>query len=153
MLVHQLLHSGPNLPLALKLWISIFTSLKNWNRTREVLYLLDQIVKFSFYANELETVMSVLQEANEEYRQGKPARGGGGMSSLVSWMTVGSAPSYVLIDGARLAEYANKFSFLRNSSYFLLSSYFLHRRIHWLYVFGTWQIIWTDGFPTSGAQC
>ena len=104
MLIHQLLHAGSNLSFALKLWIGIFTSLKSWNRTTEVLYLLDQIVKFSFYANELETVMSALREANEEYRQSKPARGGG-MSSLVSWMTVGTAPSYVLIEGTKLAEF------------------------------------------------
>ena len=103
MLIHQLLHTGPNLSVAVGSWARVFTSLKNWNKTAETLYVLDQIVKFAFYARQFDTVMDVLREAYEEYKQSQPARGGG-MTSLVSWITSGSSPAYTLIESSKLAQ-------------------------------------------------
>lgn len=94
---------GPSLPLAIRMWARIFTSLKNWNRTRETLFILDQIAKYAFYAREFETLMTVLREAYEEHRQMRPIRGGT-MTSLVSWMTSGTTPTYNLVDGADLSR-------------------------------------------------
>ena len=91
------------MPLAIRMWTRIFTSLKNWNRTRETLYIVDQIVKYAFSAREFETAMSVLREAYEEYRQTRPVRGGT-MTSLVSWMTSGSTPAYVMVEDSRMPE-------------------------------------------------
>ncbi|XP_055355114.1 ectopic P granules protein 5 homolog [Paramacrobiotus metropolitanus] len=104
MLLHQLMNSGANLPLAIRIWARILTSLKNWNRTREVLFILDQIIKFAFYSNELDILLAVVKEAYEEFRQMRPARGSGAMTSLVSWMTSGANPAYVPVEIHLLIE-------------------------------------------------
>ncbi|OQV20756.1 Ectopic P granules protein 5-like protein [Hypsibius exemplaris] len=102
MVIHQLLQAGPNLAAAMGFWCRILTALKNWNRTAETLYVLDQVVKFAFYAGEMKVVLTVLREAYEEYRESQPSRGSG-MTALVSWMTAGTSPAYILIDSTKLA--------------------------------------------------